>query len=880
MLKKLFSVHLPLFAKIFISSVALVVLLSVSISVAMNIVTQNLLSDEIVKYHSSYLKKIDSNLTYIIQKVEHLIDNIELTEDIDEYDTYSSYQKYKLSEEITEQLNDIIIYSNISGVTLIADGKSFIGGQYYNNDEFLNEEMWPEDSAIYARKNNQDNSYVTFLKRVSINSSTDGLMIITISPVLNAESYGGAGVFAIDTGGEIVWMKNTDKAQAEEYINYRNTHKNVDSTRETINIGESRFITLKSGTGHVELVMCLNNNILEKRGDEILRYIVTMTIGMIFLCVIFSWILSRTITTRINVLKNKMQNFELNTHIEEGKDGISLKKKIMLYYIAVCFLPIAVMSVVYYGLSMRIMEEEVSKVFEQSVGYIGDNIIMTTDGYVIDGRYIANDEYIQDMLSGNAIVNENKIQSVVKIAAKDNGCENLVIYDKEGKIIYTLKDGAQKLSEKPEFIQWIEPDMDEFNQKVAGVIIPINGNDYREEQYMQCIGYLKITFKESIFEDIISLNESDGAKTYMLNNDNKIIISSDFSDIGNVPDEVSDDGNIMYKYHINDSWKICGIVQTDMLFSNRTMILLYLLMIYMIVLMLIAIFSNQISRIIITPMKILNDNIQDNMQNRAKSRIHLKTGDEIEELCKSFNIMNDEIDRLVNNVYEAEMAKKELEMQHKEANLNALQAQINPHFLYNTFETTNWLIKQNQNEEAVNMITRLSDIFRLGINRGKNTFSLEKEIRQAQAYIDIQKMRYAEKLCVVWEYEDSILECEVVKTILQPILENAIYHGIEPKEDGGEIEISIDRNGEELEIRVLDTGVGIEEEKCRKINSDLANNENKILKSIGLKNVNDRIKLMYGEDYGIEIESVFGKYTEVLIRMPYVKEKNREEEDV
>jgi len=209
-----------------------------------------------------------------------------------------------------------------------------------------------------------------------------------------------------------------------------------------------------------------------------------------------------------------------------------------------------------------------------------------------------------------------------------------------------------------------------------------------------------------------------------------------------------------------------------------------------------------------------------------------------------------------------------------------LQAQINPHFLYNTFETTNWLILQNQNEEAVNMINRLSDIFRLGINRGRNTFTLREELKQATSYIDIQKMRYAHKLSVVWEYDDSLLECRVVKTILQPILENAIYHGIEPKEEGGEIEISIARNGDVLEICVIDTGVGIEEEKCRDINSDLKNNENKVLRSIGLKNVNDRIKLMYGDDYGISIESIYGKYTEVLITMPFIAKEGDEIDNV
>jgi len=871
-LKHLFSVRLPLFAKIFISSVALVVLLSVAVSVTMNSVTQSLLSDEIMKYHTSYLEKIDSNLTYTTQKVAHLIDNTAFAEDIARIDSLPSYTKYELREEITAQLNDIIIYSNILGVTLIVEDNMFMSGQYYSTDDFTDKSNWPEASSLYYRSNEQYNSYITFTKRVKINADTDGLVIVTISPILKEQETNGIGVFALNEASNVVWCKNADQEAITTYL-----ERNPDNS--TARLKDNRYITVNSGMDGIKLVMCINDNFLEKRGEEILNYLVTMTLAIIVLCVIFSWILSRTITTRVNVLKEKMQHFKLNARIEEGDTGISLKKKIMLYYIAVCFVPIAAMSCAYYNISMGIMEEEVARVFEQSVGHIGDNILMATDGFAIDGKYIANDEYIQETLASGTPMDKGKAEAVARVAMKDVGCENFVIYDKDGNCVYALKNGEYApLSNRPGKTIWIAPSYDEFNQRTAGFVMPIKGNEYREPQYMQTIGYLRIDFKESVLADIMALSENSSANIYMLDADGEIIMSNNAENGAIMPEVESKE--IVCEYIVNDEWKICGVVQTDMLFTNRRMILLYLFLILLTVTMLIMIFSNQISRIIITPMKILNDNIRDNMQNRAESRLSLKTGDEIEELCKSFNKMNDEIDRLVNEVYEAEIARKELEVKHKEAHLNALQAQINPHFLYNTFETTNWLILQNQNEEAVNMINRLSDIFRLGINRGRNTFTLREELKQATSYIDIQKMRYAHKLSVVWEYDDSLLECRVVKTILQPILENAIYHGIEPKEEGGEIEISIDRNGDVLEICVIDTGVGIEEEKCRDINSDLKNNENKVLRSIGLKNVNDRIKLMYGDDYGISIESIYGKYTEVLITMPFIAKEGDEIDNV
>lgn len=871
MLKRFFSVRMSLFGKFFVSSVALLVILSVIVSATMNVVINNLLSDEIIKYHTNCLKKLDSNLTYITEKIEHLASNMVFPAEISEFDNLSSYHKQVVSKEVTEQLNNAMIYSNILGIRLIVDGKSFVTGQYYGNDALLNENVWPGNFEFYSDKD-YDASYITFLKRVHIGDN-DGLMIILISPMIFAESFEGVGLFALDSNSEVLWVENMDIKSAEVFSGHVKKAGMVEEFKDVKLENGKRYILMKSGTGQANFVMCLDNNVLGKAADEIRTYGIALAVGVILLCVILSFIMSRIITTRINLLKNKMQNFELHTRIEENAGmGIGLRKKIIMYYVIACFLPIVLMTMFYYSLSVTKMEEEVFRAFEQSVGYVGDNMLMTTDGYVIDSRYIANDEYVQELLLGSAKADEEKINAVIDMAAGETGCENIILYNSDGKVIYSLKNGGSNELEKgTNNILWLEPHYDEYNQKVSGFVIPINGNDFRRSKYMHCIGYLKFIFKESVLKDIISLTESEGANVFLLNMEDKVIVSENVSDIGKDMDDIIDGERIVCEYTVNNSWKIRGVMQPELLFKNKRMILLYCFLVFAVVLFLLIIFSNQICSIIVTPVKVLNSHIRDNMVNRAKSRINLKTGDEIEELCKSFNIMNDEIDRLINDVYEAELAKKKLDVEHKEASLNALQAQINPHFLYNTFETANWLIIEGKTEAARRMINLLSDMFRLGINRGNNTLILSREIHHARSYIDIQQMRYADKLSVFWEYDDSILNCVVTKTIIQPILENAIYHGIEPKEDGGEIEVSIDRIGDELEIRVLDSGVGIEKEKCDMINNDLKNNENKCLKNIGLKNVNDRIKLMYGEGYGVRVESVYGKYTEVILTLPYLE---------
>ena len=510
MLKKFFSVHMSLFGKFFVSSVALLVILSVVVSATMNVVINNLLSDETIKYHTNCLKKLDSNLTYITGKIEHITSNMVFPEEITDFDNLSSYQKQIVSNDVTEQLNAAMIYSNIWGIRLIVDGKSFVTGQYYSNDALLDEELWPENFEFYSDEN-YDASYITFLKRVHIDERNDGLMVIPISPMILAETFEGVGFFALNSNSDILWIENMDMKSAELFSEYLKRNGEVQEFRDVKLENGNRYIFMKSGTGQADFVMCLDNNVLGKAAEEIRTYGIALAMGVILLCVIVSFIMSRIITTRINALKNKMQNFELNTRMEENTGtGISLRKKIILHYVISCFLPIVLMTMLYYSLSVTKMEEEVIKAFEQSVGYVGDNMLMTTDGYVIDSRYIANDEYVQELLLGTADKDIEKISSVLGMAASETGCENIILYNSEGEMIYSLKNGGQEnLQKATNNILWLEPHYDEYNQKVSGFVIQINGNDFRRSKYMHCIGYIKFVFKESVLKDIISVTESE-----------------------------------------------------------------------------------------------------------------------------------------------------------------------------------------------------------------------------------------------------------------------------------------------------------------------------------------------------------------------------------
>jgi two-component system sensor histidine kinase LytS len=195
------------------------------------------------------------------------------------------------------------------------------------------------------------------------------------------------------------------------------------------------------------------------------------------------------------------------------------------------------------------------------------------------------------------------------------------------------------------------------------------------------------------------------------------------------------------------------------------------------------------------------------------------------------------------------------------AELRALQAQINPHFLFNSLTVIASMCRIDP-LKARELITHLSNFFRKNLANNKELVELETEINHVKSYVEIEQARFEDKLLVEYELEDD-LDCYLPSLTLQPIVENAIKHGILPKKNGGSVKIIGRKKGKEIEISVVDDGVGIKKEKI----TDILNN-NKYKKSIGINNVNQRLKGMFGEGYGLKIDSKLNEGTSVTLRIP------------
>ncbi|MBE2222372.1 MAG: sensor histidine kinase [Anaerolineae bacterium] len=239
--------------------------------------------------------------------------------------------------------------------------------------------------------------------------------------------------------------------------------------------------------------------------------------------------------------------------------------------------------------------------------------------------------------------------------------------------------------------------------------------------------------------------------------------------------------------------------------------------------------------------------------------------DEITELGLSFNIMIGKIRELLN-------AKIKEHDNLQKAELKALQAQINPHFLYNTLDTIVWLAEANKSNQVIEMACALSSFFRIALSKGRDWITLRQEIEHVRSYLTIQKMRYQDILDYEIEVEESLLNSTILKLTLQPLVENALYHGIKTKKNGGKIFVHVNCLDEnQILLDVEDNGVGFTPYKLTKIQTMLTEDSEEISMDgdgFGLGNVNKRIKLYYGKEYGLSIASKYRVGTRVTLAIP------------
>lgn len=316
----------------------------------------------------------------------------------------------------------------------------------------------------------------------------------------------------------------------------------------------------------------------------------------------------------------------------------------------------------------------------------------------------------------------------------------------------------------------------------------------------------------------------------------------------------------------NVGWKIVGVSYMDEIGATKREISSFLLWLLIAVLLFVAAITLYMSAKISQPIKRLERSMQLVERGNFNIEIPIRGDDEVGRLSRRFNLMVNRIRELMGQIIVEQESKRRSE-------LEVLQSQIHPHFLYNTLNSVVRLAGTGKNDEVITMITSLSKFFRISLSKGKRIIPLSDELEHIRNYLIIQKIRYKNK----FEFEiiagDGLEGLQSPKLILQPIVENSIYHGIEPSADEGRIMIRAELADGMLRLQVIDNGVGMSPEKASRLMADSQSlEEGEPSSGIGLRNVHERIRLYFGEDYGVQIESEQEEGTTVTIWLPCLKE--------
>lgn len=386
----------------------------------------------------------------------------------------------------------------------------------------------------------------------------------------------------------------------------------------------------------------------------------------------------------------------------------------------------------------------------------------------------------------------------------------------------------------------------------------------------ETLGILIMDISETMLYDRYSKMIDNGSFIYITDSSGKIISSKDKRDIGKNYKDIfnNDDRNI--EGSVNSTkiisqieeyeWNIIQEIPSNISMKISNKIISITTLIIMFVSFIALIITYKLSKWITKPIIQIKNKMQEVTGGNLKSQIIVNREDEIGDLQESFNSMVNQLNTSIENI-------KESEKQKRVAELSFLQAQINPHFLYNTLSGIRFLISMGKNEEAEEMLYRFTKLLRAILPKASEMITLGDEIENIKNYGELQQMRYPNSFEIEYHIEERVLDFKIPSFILQPILENAILYSMEKENNFGYIKVTAFEENEHIKIIIEDNGIGMSKDKLITVL-----NKGVSINSVGVTNVHERIQLNYGMKYGLRIESEEGKGTKVIFILPNLRE--------
>ncbi len=575
--------------------------------------------------------------------------------------------------------------------------------------------------------------------------------------------------------------------------------------------------------------------------------------------------------------------------------NISIKKKIFLILYIQIFIPLIFIGYFSFKTSENIIIEKSKAYSNELLSIVELRLQDTIENLSMLSQNIGNDEGIYSALLNddrsinrlqNYEVRSDIINSFQKIVTNRTDILALCIVTKTVKIIEYDRSSVESDIKSVVLQNYIE--MQKYARAAGGGSVwYFDANDnaylikmiYNRDNYQE-IGLLAVQIDKLSFKDALGGSESELMKNLtILSPDNRIIFCRDKATftkysktIQEIPNGVSNKAKIFIASRtLSDlRWTVVTYIPLKQLHADVEGLRINMILICLAAILLLTFVSFFVSFDMIKPINQLVKAMKGmNIDKISSSYIEIDRNDELGFLQKTFNTMTKEMDHLVNWIYREQITRKEAE-------IKALQSQINPHFLFNTLESINWMAQLNNVPEISETVSDLSTLLDISIGRDDRLITIEEEFIYIDKYISLLKRRFEDKITLNKEINPQVLYVKIPRLLIQPLIENAVYHGVENNRGKGIISLVADITNDLITIEVIDNGNGISSEELIKLNNGLSMDNNTYFKSlnskkdksIGIENVNRRIKLFYGEKYGLKIESKVNIYTKVSVTLP------------
>ncbi len=573
----------------------------------------------------------------------------------------------------------------------------------------------------------------------------------------------------------------------------------------------------------------------------------------------------------------------------------SLQNRIILFTISMVILPLLVVGTISYIKSSDILQNKVSISNLNTVRQTGNNIEFILKDVHDFSLYLFQNDAVSNFLKSDSNTDFNEIQrrrtevnrELMYLLTSKNYIHSVYIEGFNGLSLDTRasrnqlnEDIITKARELKGGPLWIFQELENYNNTTTNVISMVRlVNDINN--ITNRLGILKINISENTLSERYSNHiVGKGEQFYIIDNNYNIISAPDRAKIMKpispeiIKEEINNNKSGYYQITLNSQeylvtyyelayvdYKLINLVPLEQLLVENNIIknvtIWSILVSFLICLVFIFLFYHRV----LHPLHQVRNVMKELENENFDIRLNIKGYNEIAVLGKTFNKMSARLKKLMEQIY-LEKVKQ------KEAELKALQAQVDPHFLYNTLDTIYWMSRMEQAPETSNLIKALAKLFRLSLNKGDEFTTVEKELEHLENYIIIQKKRYQGLINFSINVEEDLLSCRVVKLVLQPLVENAIYHGIEKNGGKGNITVNIKKEVEYLIYEIIDDGQGVDIEELNRLLQEVKEDN----RGFGIKNVNDRIKLYFENDCGLSFYSKPGQGTKVVVKQRYIKE--------